>query len=75
VIVAGPLLTAFAAADPGVGKDRDYIPPVPLGDGLKLPLLVLDGLLCRGDSEIEGDSFLHGHNHNVWRYNKQVFFV
>jgi hypothetical protein len=41
------LLTALAAADPGVGKDRNYIPPVPLGHGFKLPLLVLDGLLCR----------------------------
>jgi hypothetical protein len=29
---------------------------MPLGDGFKLPLLVLDGLLRCGDPEIEGDS-------------------
>jgi hypothetical protein len=39
------LLTAFGAADPGIGENRDYIPAVPLGDGFKLPLLVLDRLL------------------------------
>jgi hypothetical protein len=56
VIVARSLLTALGAADPGVGKDRNHIPPVPLGDRLKLPLLVLDGLLCRGHSQIKGNA-------------------
>jgi hypothetical protein len=46
--VAGAFVTAHGAADPGVGKTANYISPVPLGDGCKLPLLVLDGLLCRG---------------------------
>src|SRR5438045_758726 len=55
-IVAGPLFTAFGAADPGIGKDRNHIPPVPLGDRFKLPLLVLDGLLCRGHSQIKGNA-------------------
>jgi hypothetical protein len=56
-IIAGPPLTAFGAADPSVGKDRSNIPPVPLGDRFKLPLLVFDGLLCGGDAEVKGDAF------------------
>jgi hypothetical protein len=30
----------------GLGSDRNHIPAMPLGDGLKLTLLVLDRLLC-----------------------------
>jgi hypothetical protein len=56
VIVARSLLTGLGAADPGVGKDRNHIPPVPLGEGLKLPLLVFDGLICCGDSKAKGDA-------------------
>ena len=47
-IIAGAFVSAFGAADPSVGKDCHNIPPMPLGDGFKLALLILDGLLCRG---------------------------
>jgi hypothetical protein len=56
VIVAGPFVAAFGAADPGIGKDRNHIPAVALGDGLKLALLIFDGLLFVRDPQIKGDS-------------------
>jgi hypothetical protein len=45
LIVAGPLVTALCAADPGVGENRDHIPAMPLDDGFKVALLVLDRFL------------------------------
>jgi hypothetical protein len=44
---------------PASGEERNHIPAVPLGDGFKLPLLILDRLLCRGDAEVKSDSFRH----------------
>jgi hypothetical protein len=58
-IVARSFVTALGAADPGIGKHRNHIPAVPLGDCLKLALLIFDGLLCCGDPEIESDAFRH----------------
>jgi hypothetical protein len=37
-VVARPLVPALGATDPGVGKDRDDIPAVALGNGFKLLL-------------------------------------
>ena len=51
----GRLSRPFVPLIPAFGKDGNDIPAVPLGDGLKLPTLVLDGLLCCGDAEIKGD--------------------
>ena len=56
-IVARSLVTALGAANPGISKDRNHIPAVPLGDGFKLPLLVLDGLLRCGHSQVKCDAF------------------
>jgi hypothetical protein len=55
-IIAGSLVAAFSAADPGIGKDRNHIPTVPLGDGLKLLLLVFDGLFCCRHSQVKSDA-------------------
>ena len=59
-IVTRPLVAALGAADPGIGIGGNHIPAVPLGDGRKLALLVLDGLLCRGDPKVKGNSLCHG---------------
>jgi hypothetical protein len=59
-IVARPLVAPLSAADSGIDKGSDEIPIVPLGDGLKFTLLVLDGLFCRGHSQVEGDPLCHG---------------
>jgi hypothetical protein len=51
-VVSGPLVASLRSADPGIGKDGDHIPAVPLGDGLKLALLIFNGLLRRGDAKV-----------------------
>jgi hypothetical protein len=74
-VVSGPLVASLVSADPGIAEDCDYIPAVPLGDGLKLSALVLDGLLCCGDPKIQRNTLLHGHNLSVLLYKRQVIFV
>jgi hypothetical protein len=49
---------SFADTHPEI--PTSHFPAVPLGDGFKLTLLALDGLLCRGDAEIEARGALFG---------------
>ena len=73
-IVAGSLVTTLCAADPDIGKDAYNIPAVPLGDGFKLTLLVLDRLLCRGDAKLSAIRFRH-YNHSVLPIQQTNFSI
>jgi hypothetical protein len=47
LVIARPLVSALAAADPGIGEDGDHLPAMALGDCRKFAAQVLDCLRSR----------------------------
>jgi len=65
------MIPALGTADPVVLVDLDDTPAAPLGNRLKLDPLVLDGLSCCADAEIERGPL--GHRLAPWIPKSPVF--